>query len=206
MGCTKMKDKLNIDLKVSDSVIATFKISIRGIEPSIWRRVEVPTSITLNKLHMVFQDVFGWTNSHLHSFNIGDTEYGHPDDLGELDIVDEKGIKLFQTLKTNTRGFSYLYDFGDHWLHDVQIETLSAPREGRVYPICLDGARKCPPEDCGSIPGYQRMLEVIADPKNEEHAEMLVWLGGKYDPEEFDLFKINQKLKKYAKAKTEALA
>jgi hypothetical protein len=201
-----MKYKLNTDLKVPDNVVATLKISIRGINPPIWRRIEVPTAITLSKLHMVFQDVFGWTNSHLHSFNISDTEYGYKDEFDELSLVNEKGIKLFQTLKTNTPGFWYLYDFGDHWLHDVQIETLWAPREGRLYPICLDGARKCPPEDCGSTGGYQRMLEIIADPEHEEHEEMLTWLGGKYDPEEFDLLKINRKLKKYAKEKVEALA
>lgn len=179
----------------------SLKLTIRGIEPAIWRRLEVPASITLQKLHMVFQDAFGWTNSHLHSFYIGDNEYGYEDELGELDIIDERNIKLCKLLKVNTPGFWYLYDFGDHWLHDVQIEYILPVHKDRQRPICIAGARKCPPEDCGGTSGYERMLDVIRDPSDSEYKSMLEWLGGRYDPEEFAITAINNKLKKYSKLK-----
>jgi len=188
-----------IEAKFPEGMVISLRIALREIEPLIWRRVEVPSSITLSKLHMVFQDALGWTNSHLHSFYIGDQEYGYADELGELDIIDERGIKLCNLLKVNTSGFWYLYDFGDHWLHDVQIEHLLPDRADRAYPICTAGARKCPPEDCGGVGGYERLLEVIRNPKDEEYESMLEWLGGKYDPDEFDLLAVNRKLKKYTK-------
>lgn len=181
-----------------DSVIS-LRIAIRGIEPLIWRRIEVPATITLPKLHMIFQDALGWTNSHLHTFYIGDKEFGYEDELGELDIVDERGIKLCKLLKISTPGFWYLYDMGDHWQHDVQIEHILPVRADQTYPICTAGARKCPPEDCGGIGGYQHVLEVIADSEDDEYESMLEWLGGTYDPEEFDLLAVNRKLKKYSK-------
>ncbi|MCC7527992.1 MAG: plasmid pRiA4b ORF-3 family protein [Candidatus Melainabacteria bacterium] len=191
-------------IKLPEDVNVSLKVMLRGVEPLIWRRLEVPATITLNRLHMVFQDALGWTNSHLHTFLIGDTEYGYEDEDGELDTVDEKGIKLVKVLKHNTPGFWYLYDLGDHWLYDVHVEGWCPPREGKQYPICLDGARKCPPEDCGGVHGYKRMLSVLADRKDPEREEFLTWLGGKYDPEEFDILAINRKLKKYSKATSRA--
>lgn len=182
-----------------EDTVISLRIALREIEPLIWRRIEVPSTISLPKLHMVFQDALGWTNSHLHSFYIGDKEYGYEDELGELDIINERGIKLCKLLKVNTPGFWYLYDFGDHWQHDVQIEHILPVRADRTYPICMAGARKCPPEDCGGVGGYERLLEVIRDPKDEEYESMLEWLGGKFDPDEFDLLAVNRKLKKYAK-------
>lgn len=183
-----------------ENTVISLRIVIREIEPIIWRRIEVPAAITLPKLHMVIQDTFGWTNSHLHSFYIGDKEYGYEDELGELDIIDERRIELCKILRINTPGFWYLYDFGDHWQHDVQIEHILPVRADRTYPICTAGARKCPPEDCGGTGGYEHLLEVIRNPEDEEYDSMLRWLGGKYDPEEFDLLGINRKLKKYSKA------
>lgn len=195
-----MARRADIEPKFPEDTVISLRISLREIEPLIWRRVEVPATITLPKLHMVFQDSFGWTNSHLHSFYIGDKEYGHEDELGELDIIDERSIKLCKLLKANTPGFWYLYDFGDHWQHDVQIEHILPVRADRTYPICTAGARKCPPEDCGGVGGYERLLEVIRNPKNDEYKSMLEWLGGKYDPDDFDLLAVNRNLKKYAKA------
>ena len=179
----------------------SLKITIRGIEPFIWRRLEVPATIILPKLHMVFQEAFGWTNSHLHSFYIGDKEYGHKDEFDELDIVDERNIKLCKLLKVHTPGFWYLYDFGDHWLHYVHIEHILPLHEDRQSPICVAGARKCPPEDCGGTSGYERVLDVIQNPDDDEYESMLEWLDGKYNPEEFDVSSINSRLKKLSKLK-----
>jgi hypothetical protein len=190
--------------RIPADCILSLKITLRGIEPPIWRRLEVRASTDLSKLHMTFQDALGWTNSHLHSFYIDGKEYGYEDEDGELDTIDEKGVKLYKLFSVTTPGFWYLYDFGDHWQHDVQIEGILPAKQGVKYPRCVDGARKCPPEDCGSTGGYKRMLEVIRNPKDEEYDSMVVWLGGRYDPEEFDLARVNRKLKR-TKAEPEYL-
>jgi len=70
------------------------------------------------------------------------------------------------------------------------FEQFVTPKPGRKLPICLEGAGACPPEDCGGPPGYERFLEIIADPKHSEHEEMLEWAGGKFDHDEFDSAKV----------------
>ena len=73
--------------------------------------------------------------------------------------------------------FEYEYDFGDSWHHEVVFEgCLRAERGGR-YPICLEGARACPPEDVSGTGGYEEFVEAIADPENEEREGFLQWAG-----------------------------
>ncbi|MBI3554008.1 MAG: plasmid pRiA4b ORF-3 family protein [Elusimicrobia bacterium] len=88
----------------------------------------------------------------------------------------------------------YEYDFGDGWTHTILVEKTLPPDDPKKYPLCLEGARACPPEDCGGVPGYEETLEIIADPKHPEHEERLEWLGEPYDPEAFDLATLNKKL------------
>ena len=90
--------------------------------------------------------------------------------------------------------FVYQYDFGDDWLHDVTVEAIIAPSDEPLLLTCLEGARACPPEDCGGVPGYENLLEALRDPKHEEHADMKQWVGRSYDPERFELEKVKKKL------------
>jgi hypothetical protein len=80
----------------------------------------------------------------------------------------------------------YEYDFGDGWQHEVTLEAIVPAQAGRRYPICLAGERACPPEDCGGVPGYENLLEVMRDPEHEEYESMLQWVGGRFTPERFD--------------------
>jgi Plasmid pRiA4b ORF-3-like protein len=89
----------------------------------------------------------------------------------------------------------YEYDFGDGWEHVIIVENILKPESGVHYPICIAGARACPPEDCGGTGGYAHFLEAITEPEHEEHDELLEWIGGEFDPEEFDVDFVNQKLK-----------
>ncbi|MGI9950781.1 plasmid pRiA4b ORF-3 family protein [Moorellaceae bacterium AZ2] len=178
--------------------IYQLKITLKGIKPPIWRRVQVPGNVTLYKLHKIIQVVMDWGDYHLYEFRIGDTYYGIPDpDFEELHRVKSaRSVKLNQVVPSEGFKFLYVYDFGDNWQHEIVVEKILPPVEGMKYPICLDGRRASPPEDCGGIGGYYEMLRILRDPEHEEYEETLQWLGGSFDPEAFDLEIINEVLRR----------
>jgi hypothetical protein len=173
------------------------RITRREIRPAIWRQVRVPADLTLGQLHDVLQTAFGWTNSHLHDFQVGDVRFGMDDVQDEIFSVPEEAAPLGAIARAGSK-FTYRYDFGDDWEHEVKVEGI-VERVADERIVCLDGARGCPPEDCGGTGGYQRMLEVLADPADPEHRDMKVWVGRRYDPEKFDLAAVNKKLATLAK-------
>ncbi len=175
--------------------IYQLKISLGESKPPIWRRIHVKSDITLAKLHDIFQIAMGWTNSHLHQFIIHGVEYGIPDPDYDMDMEDEKKVKLGELIFAEKEKFFYEYDFGDSWEHEILVEKILPIEKGLHYPICLKGKRACPPEDCGGIWGYSEFLEAIEDVNNPEHDDMLEWVGEEFDPETFDIDSINQGLK-----------
>jgi hypothetical protein len=95
------------------------------------------------------------------------------------------------------KAFLYEYDFGDSWEHDIRVEKIQAPDPSwTAFAECIGGARACPPEDCGGVPGYEDLLETLKHPKRKEYKEFMEWLGGSFDPETFDLDKVNRYLRK----------
>jgi hypothetical protein len=168
-----------------------FKITLKEIEPLIWRRIQVKDG-TLDKLHEHIQTSMGWTNSHLHQFTINGVIYGDPQLLYEgwqdetlpVNSLRTRISKIVPEDGSRFR-FDYEYDFGDGWEHEVLFEGCLRAEKGRRYPICVEGERACPPEDVGGVGGYQEYLEAMADPKHEEHADYYEWRGP-FDPEEFD--------------------
>lgn len=174
------------------------RIQIRDIEPPIWRNVAVPADTTLDVLHEVLQIAFGWTDSHLHDFHVGEVRFGMTDVEDELFAVDERVAPL-GALAHEGSTLVYLYDFGDHWLHDVTVVSIAEPSNTPVRIECLGGARACPPEDCGGTHGYSEMLRVLADPRDEEHKSMKAWVPRGYDAERFEIEKVNRKLKPMAR-------
>jgi hypothetical protein len=168
--------------------IYQLKVTLRDTRPPIWRRTEVPSDITLAKLHRLLQAAMGWYDSHLHQFIVGQTYYGVPsnDDFADLELKDERKARLNQVLRKPKQKIVYEYDFGDGWEHEILLEKVFPPESGVQYPRCIDGARACPPEDCGGAGGYQNFLKAISDPDHEEHDEYLEWIGGEFNPEEFD--------------------
>jgi len=168
-----------------------FKITLKEIQPPIWRLIQVK-DCSLDRLHEHIQTAMGWTNSHLHQFRIDGVVYGDPDLLCEgwqdeswpvnsLDtkvstIIPEDGKRIL---------FEYEYDFGDGWEHEVLFEECLQVEKGGRYPVCVEGERACPPEDVGGTLGYEEYLEVLADPEHDEHESFLTWRGP-FDPEAFD--------------------
>ena len=169
------------------------KITLRGIRPPIWRRVQLPGTIALATVHDVIQTVFGWTDTHLHQFHIHRTSYGQPDDFDQA-VVDENAVTLARAVGSCTKRFAYVYDFGDDWQHEVVVEKIIGGDSGSERPSCLAGKRHRPPEDCGGRWGYRRFLEAIRDPRHPEHEVMLASVGGAFDSEAFDIAAVNRAL------------
>jgi hypothetical protein len=177
--------------------IYQFKVTLKESDPPIWRRIQEP-DCTLGELHEVLQVVMGWEDCHLHQFIVHGESYGplDPEDaLWDMEKHDEEEISISQFVKMgrNTR-FTYEYDFGDPWQHEIVLEKTLETEPKVRYPRCVEGAMACPPEDCGGVWGYAEFLEAIADPKHESHEDMLEWIGGKVDPERFDLDGVNREL------------
>lgn len=173
------------------------KIELRDVKPLVWRRILVPDSVTLAKLHLILQRAMGWTNSHLHEYEIARRRYGIPSqDWPDAEpVADERRVRLQSFIEGRVKQFVYLYDFGDGWEHVVKIEDLVAPRPGQPPVVCLAGANACPPEDVGGPYGYADFLEILANPRHEEHADMVSWIGGSFDPTTFDVDTANRILK-----------
>jgi hypothetical protein len=187
--------------KVASNTLYQFKITLLGSNPPIWRRIQVQ-DCTLDKLHEHIQTAMGWTNSHLHQFEIKGQRYGDPelldDGFDDFECVDSTKTMVNEILpKTGKRfAFKYEYDFGDSWEHEIMFEGSPPVDPQSKYPVCLEGERACPPEDCGGVWGYSDLLEAIRNPKHEEHESMLEWIGGKFDPKKFDPGKTTKEMKK----------
>jgi len=172
-----------------------FRIELQGITPTIWREIDVPSSCSFWDLHVAIQDAMGWLDYHLHAFRVQDPNTGQVVEIGipyeELFEDSVQALPGWETpvlsyLKEPGQSAGYEYAFGDSWNHQIILKEIVPCQKGTSYPLCVGGERACPPEDCGGIWGYGALLEIINDPAHEEHEEMLEWLGGQFDPEQFD--------------------
>src|SRR5450759_1442773 len=139
--------------KTKSDLTYLIKVTLRGIEPPIWRRLRVPGSIRLVRLHEVLQIAMGWNNGHLHLFEKDVISYGRPAlfDRDEVPPIDESKTSLQNVLREVGEQMVYQYDFGDNWEHEVVLEEILASESATGLPICLDGARHSPPEDVGGV-------------------------------------------------------
>jgi hypothetical protein len=180
--------------------IYQLKITLMHIKPTIWRRIQIKDCF-LGDLHGHIQGAFGWTNSHLHDFDIGRDRYGIPseiDDPNYPECKDSTTALLSDILPKDRKRFvfKYTYDMGDNWEHEVIFEGVVQPNRKIKYPICLEGERACPPEDCGGEMGYEHLLEVLGDPKHEEYLDLRQWAGN-FDPERFDAQATTWQMREY---------
>jgi hypothetical protein len=171
------------------------RISLADHLPTIWRRLLVPGEIKLSKLHDILQAAMGWEDYHLHLFQIGDASYGRMDDDLDEDDIDEDSVVLSGLVQAPMR-FSYQYDFGDDWQHEVVVESIEPVPVILKWAVCLDGQRACPPEDCGGAGGFQRFLEAVGHPDHDDHDELVEWFGRPFDPEGFSVAGANAALQR----------
>ena len=157
----------------------------------------MPATIRLDRLDRVIQAAMGWTNSHLHMFIHPTGHYGIPD-LDSPVCTTNAGPPCATWPAAKATRLGYEYDFGDSWEHEILLEKLVPAEPGGRYPTCVAGERACPPEDCGGTPGYQDLIDTLADPDHPEHEDMLQWLGidkgSDFDPTHFDPADANRRL------------
>ena len=183
--------------KIFDQVYQ-FKITLKGVKPPIWRRIQVPETYTFWDLHIAIQDAMGWYNCHLHQFELVNPSSGMkkmigiPDDEfgGFGDILPGEKHKISKWFSPENSKADYIYDFGDNWEHIVKFEKILPREKGVRYPKCIAGKLACPPEDCGGIWGYTDLVEIIIDPDNTDYEEMKEWVGDDFDPKHFDVNEI----------------
>jgi hypothetical protein len=167
------------------------KITLIGIDPPIWRRVQVPSPISLCCLHSAFQVVMGWTDSHLHQFEKDGKNWGVPE--WEFDLIDESRTQLAKVLRSEGESMTYLYDFGDNWRHEVMLEKIIPATTASKTPVCLGGDRRCPREDVSGVLGYQEFLDAITDPAHKDYERLVTWAGGHF-LDQFDVKAANETL------------
>jgi len=161
-----------------------FKIQIKGIQkPPVWRRVVVPSIITFDIFHQIIQAAFGWGDYHLYNFSLRawttEPVYQIPDDeefdYNDVETKDSRIAKISEVFIEPKQTFTYMYDFGDNWEHHIVLEKITD--EAIINALCTDGKSACPPEDCGGVPGYYHLIDILNEPKHPDHKQMKSWLG-----------------------------
>jgi hypothetical protein len=174
-------------------------VSLDGISPKIWRRLLILPSTSLKTLHKIIQITMGWNNYHLHQFIYEDERYGEPWEEDPDGTIDYKHMKLLDLLLYPRETMVYEYDFGDGWKHLIKLEDILINHDRLLSPLCVDGARHCPPEDCGGVTGYAEIRRTIKNPRHRDYKETIMWLGGHFDPDYLSVDLINKELLKRCK-------
>jgi len=174
----------------SERVVYQLKVTLEDCEPPIWRRFAIVGDAVLVNVHYVLQVVMGWQAYHLHEFRVGDAAYGEITPDSDPEMFDEAHVALETVLTRPKDKLTYIYDFGDDWRHKVVLEKIYPYEADEPVVVCLEGARACPPEDCGGPPGFEHFVEAISDRRHPDHEMMLDWYA-EFDPEEFNLEEIN---------------
>ena len=177
-----------------DAEVNQFLVALLGVNPLVWRRIQVPAEYSFWDLHVAIQDAMGWQDCHLHEFVIpepngaGNLKIGPPSEEGPPqsgELLDYE-TAIGACFSDNNPSALYTYDFGDGWRHVVVYEGIEIAEHGADYPRCIASERACPPEDCGGPGGYAHFLEATRDPSQEDHEDLLEWIGFEFDPGKFD--------------------
>lgn len=180
---------------VPPGLMLQYLVVLAGTDPLVWRRIRVPATCSFWDLHVAIQDAMGWLDCHLHEFQVLDPRSGTIMGLGIPDdqepdvapLVADWTAYPLDVIAGRPQPMQYTYDFGDDWVHAIIFEGFEqvSPRR-KLRPECVGGAGRCPPEDCGGVPGYDELLATLADPGHPEYDEVLEWVGGPIDPTAFD--------------------
>lgn len=175
----------------------TFKISLLGFEPEIWRIFKAPGDLNFDLFHGAIQIIMGWENSHLYYFENKNIHIKIPMELESYQattkVVEAHEIKLEEVFKRKGSTMEYFYDFGDEWTHKITALEINKDEEIAI-PICLDGANACPPEDCGGTGGYSHFLHALKEENAPEDKDWEYWREN-FKPDFFDVENVNKSIR-----------
>ena len=170
------------------------RIKLKDIGINIWRELKVPSNVELDFLGHLLVEIMGWEDVHPFQFMHNKMFYS---DEESVDMSIHGNVKLYSDytlsdlLKTEKDKMTFEYDFGDSWWHDISVVGIRPYKKGEKHRIAfVDGQGACPPEDCGGVPGYERLLEMAKKKrKSAEEKEELEWYGidKNYDPNDPDI-------------------
>lgn len=180
-----------------ENVLFQIHIALKYIKPRIWRRLLVAADTPVEDFHKIIQTTMGWENCHLHHFIKDDLIYSlsSEEDLFGFGNIDYQGIKIRKLLCFEGDKILYVYDFGDDWVHEIRLEKILSADNRQKHPVCLKGKRACPPEDCGGVWGYQRILEIMENPQHPDYDNTMEWIGEDFMPDYFNVEEINAALR-----------
>ena len=188
----------------------TLRITLRGIKPAIWRKIEVPSNISLRHLGDLTLDLMGWGGGHLNQFIKGGNYYlprYQREAYGDDDYLDQEDYTIADLLPEKAQTATLEYDFGDGWEHELRLSSVDAYGDGETKEkVLLGGKRACPPEDCGGVWGYEDLLEILAklktgkrlSPSDRERLEWADW-DKDYNPDFLDLENCREIVREYNK-------
>jgi hypothetical protein len=183
--------KTNANRDGKAALIYRLKVTLRGSKPPIWRRVSLSGNDRLDRVHMILNCAMGWTDTHLHAFEIGGTRYSVPDPETIHEDKDERKVTLAELPLTVGSSFTYWYDFGDGWEHRVVVESVEPADASTKPPACEAGRRACPPEDIGGMYGY---FDFLRSPERWPE-----YGPAGFDPDAFDGDEVNYALRQLPK-------
>lgn len=167
------------------------RIELDDLLPKVWREFQFHPDVTFHQLHQIIQVVMGWKNRHRYEFIVNERGIGNFEESGVLDARQEI---VKQHVNEEHPAFTYVYDFGDDWEHTVTLVQMN-PAISDPAPYCLDGERRCPPEDVGGVFEYRYCLDVLSTP-NPQRSQLLNWVEADYDPEYFSCEEVNSELQR----------
>ncbi len=201
-----------------DNPLFVFKVVLEGSDPPIWRRFHMLPMSTFYEFGGIIEHAFGWHGDlyHLHKLEMDHPETGktvlimpakeiaiQKNFSFGYDLIDEEKATIGEYFSMTNKGAVHTYDFGDNWRHVIELEEIkeiTAEDENNDdfgIDCCVAGENQAPPEDCGGIGGYYRLMEILGDPQHSEHGEMKKWVlkqkngadiiaGKKFDPKKLE--------------------
>lgn len=175
-------------------MLLTFRIQLAQVtKPPVWRKVTVPANFSFARFHLAIQRAFGWMNAHLYQFSEkgygSDIFIGEPSPEDWHEVKDSYTIMLSKVSTAKGQRYTYIYDFGDNWVHKITLEDIDDVQAAQADCIAGNGAR--PPEDCGGPWGYEAFKEIMADPSHNDYDDMRDWVGleegEQWNPAFFDI-------------------
>jgi hypothetical protein len=122
--------------------------------PKVSRVIEIQGHQTLEQLHQAIFQAFEREEQHHYEFQL-DKKASFPDKrfvLAEVeeDEVDECGIvenTTIQELKLKEGDlFGYLFDYGDMWIHQINVLSIKEEEEAVSYPRVTKKVGQSPPQ------------------------------------------------------------